>query len=117
MEGTPRLSVLGAEHSQGWVTDREMVPGCARVRTKCTEKTSVDLWGQSGDPSELSGVTGPARGWPGYYTYHKISPFSLIGNFFPISAKTSCGVIYVREAGHPSELDIGSFHVTSHLCT
>ena len=24
----------------GWVTDREVSPGCARVRTKCTEKTS-----------------------------------------------------------------------------
>ena len=31
----------------GWVTDREVAPGCARVRTKCTEKTSIDLWGQS----------------------------------------------------------------------
>ena len=59
--------MLGPEHSQGWVTDRELVPGCARVRTKCAEKTSVDLWGQSGDPSELPGVTGPARGWPGCY--------------------------------------------------
>ena len=50
--------MLGPEHSQGWVTDREVLPGCARVRTKCTEKTSVDLWGQSGDPNELPGVTG-----------------------------------------------------------
>ena len=31
----------------GWVTDREVAPGCARVRTKCAEKTSIDLWGQS----------------------------------------------------------------------
>ncbi|TVU49074.1 hypothetical protein EJB05_00365, partial [Eragrostis curvula] len=31
----------------GWVTDREVVPGCARVRTKCAEKTGVGLWGQS----------------------------------------------------------------------
>src|SRR5215216_6234894 len=31
----------------GWVTDREVAPGCARVRTKCTENTSIDLWGQS----------------------------------------------------------------------
>ena len=31
----------------GWVTDREVGPGCARVRTKCAEKTSIDLWGQS----------------------------------------------------------------------
>ena len=23
----------------------EVVPGCARVRTKCVEKTSVGLWG------------------------------------------------------------------------
>jgi len=29
----------------GCVTDREVVPGCARVRTKCAEKTSVGLWG------------------------------------------------------------------------
>jgi len=27
------------------VTDREVVLGCARVRTKCAEKTSVGLWG------------------------------------------------------------------------
>ena len=31
----------------GWVTDWEVAPGCARVRTKCAEKTSIDLWGQS----------------------------------------------------------------------
>ena len=37
---TPRLSVLGLER---WVTDREVLPGCARVRTKCVEKTSVGL--------------------------------------------------------------------------
>ena len=35
--------------------------GCARVRTKCVEKTNVGLWGQSRDPRELPGVTGPAR--------------------------------------------------------
>ena len=28
----------------GWVTDPEVAPGCARVRTKCAEKTSIDLW-------------------------------------------------------------------------
>jgi hypothetical protein len=44
------------------VTDREVYPGCARVRTKCTEKTSVGLWGQSRDPRELPGVTGPGHG-------------------------------------------------------
>ena len=27
----------------GWVTDREVAPGCARVRTKCAEKTSIDM--------------------------------------------------------------------------
>ena len=27
----------------GWVTDREVIPGCARVRTKCAEKTCVGL--------------------------------------------------------------------------
>ena len=31
----------------GWVIDREVAPGCVRVRTKCAEKTSIDLWGQS----------------------------------------------------------------------
>ena len=50
---------------QGWVTDRELVPGCARVRTKCAEKTSVDLWGQSRDPRELPGVTAAGPGWVG----------------------------------------------------
>jgi hypothetical protein len=44
------------------VTDREVVPGCAQVRTKCTKKTSVGLWGQSRDPRELPGVTGPSHG-------------------------------------------------------
>jgi hypothetical protein len=47
------------------VTDREVVPGCARVRTKCTEKTSIGLWGQSRDPRELPGVTGPGHGVAG----------------------------------------------------
>jgi hypothetical protein len=36
LERTPKLSVLGLER---WVTDREVRPGCARVRTKCAEKT------------------------------------------------------------------------------
>ena len=31
----------------GWVTDQEVAPGCARVRTKCAEKTSINLWGHS----------------------------------------------------------------------
>ena len=26
------------------MTDRKVVPGCARVRTKCVEKTGVGLW-------------------------------------------------------------------------
>jgi hypothetical protein len=43
------------------VTDREVVPGCTRVRTKCAEKTSVGMWGQSIDPRELPGVTGPGH--------------------------------------------------------
>jgi hypothetical protein len=43
------------------VTDREVVPGCTRVRRKCAEKTSVGLWGQSIDPRELLGVTGPGH--------------------------------------------------------
>jgi hypothetical protein len=32
------------------------------VRTKCIEKTSVGLWGQSKYPRELSGVTGSSHG-------------------------------------------------------
>jgi hypothetical protein len=52
------------------VTDREVDPGCARVRTKCAEKTSVGLWGQSRDPIELPGVTGPAREWLGCHIGH-----------------------------------------------
>jgi hypothetical protein len=44
------------------VIDREVVPRCAQVRTKCTEKTSVGLWGQSRDPRELPGVTGLSHG-------------------------------------------------------
>ena len=43
----------------GWVTDREVGTGCARVRTKCAEKTSVGLWGQSRYPIKLPGVTPP----------------------------------------------------------
>ena len=31
------------KYSWGWVTDREVIPGCARVRTKCAEKTCVGL--------------------------------------------------------------------------
>ena len=27
----------------GWVTDRKVIPGCARVRTKCAEKICVGL--------------------------------------------------------------------------
>jgi hypothetical protein len=44
------------------VTDREVLPGCAQVRTKCAEKTSVGLWGQSINLRELPGVTGPSHG-------------------------------------------------------
>jgi hypothetical protein len=40
LERTLKLSVLGLER---WVTDREILPGCARVRTKCVEKTCVGL--------------------------------------------------------------------------
>ena len=29
----------------GWVIDRKVIPGCARLRTKCAEKTSVGMWG------------------------------------------------------------------------
>jgi hypothetical protein len=40
LERTPKLSVLGLER---WVTDPEVLSGCARVRTKCAEKTCVGL--------------------------------------------------------------------------
>jgi hypothetical protein len=40
LQRTPKLSVLGLER---WVTNRKVLPGCARVRTKCTEKTCVGL--------------------------------------------------------------------------
>ena len=49
------------------MTDREVLPGCARVRTKCAGKTSVGLWGQSRDPRELSGVTTAGPEWSGCY--------------------------------------------------
>ena len=37
--------MLGPEQFGGWVTDREVIPGCARVMTKCAEKTCVDVSG------------------------------------------------------------------------
>ena len=49
------------------MTDQEVLFECARVRTKCAEKTSVGLWGQSRDSRKLPGVTGPARGWVGVF--------------------------------------------------
>jgi hypothetical protein len=57
------------------VTDREVIPGCARVRTKCAEKTSVGLWGQSRDLRELPGVTGPSHGVVG--VLHLVSELTL----------------------------------------
>ena len=47
------------------MTDREVLSGCSRVRTKCAEKTSVGLWGQSRDPRELPGITGAGPGVAG----------------------------------------------------
>jgi hypothetical protein len=61
------------------VTDREVVPGCARVRTKCAEKTSVGLWGQSRDPRELPGITSPTMGWLGCYSRSIGLQFSSYG--------------------------------------
>ena len=43
LQRTPRLSVLGPKKFGDGVTDREVLPGCARVRTKCAEKTGVGL--------------------------------------------------------------------------
>jgi hypothetical protein len=40
LERTPKLSVLGLDR---WVTDREVLSGYSRVRTKCAEKTCVGL--------------------------------------------------------------------------
>jgi hypothetical protein len=53
LQRTPRLSVLGMER---WVSDQEILTRCARVRTKCAEKTCVGFWGHSWGPKELSGV-------------------------------------------------------------
>src|SRR4051812_27680962 len=50
----------------GWVTDREIVPGCARVRTKCVGKTSVGLWGQS---RSRQAYAENRWVWPGRYKY------------------------------------------------
>jgi hypothetical protein len=58
------------------VTDREVDPECARVRTKCAEKTSVGLWGQSRHPRELPGVTGPNHGVVG--VLHLVSEPTLV---------------------------------------
>ena len=44
------------------MTDREVLLGCTQVRTKCTEKISVGLWGQSRDPRELPDVTSVGPG-------------------------------------------------------
>jgi hypothetical protein len=44
--------------------------------TKCTEKTSVGLWGQSRDPRELPGVTGPSHGVAG--VLHLIAELTLV---------------------------------------
>ena len=46
--GSPFGQNSKVKHAQlavvsGWVTDREVAPGCARVRTKCAKKTSIDL--------------------------------------------------------------------------
>ena len=50
--GSPFGQNSKVKHAQlgvvsGWVTDQEVAPGCARVRTKCAEKTSIDMRGQS----------------------------------------------------------------------
>jgi hypothetical protein len=58
---TPKLSVLDLER---WVTDQEVLPGCACVRTKCV----VGLWEYSWGPRELPGVGGPDLGEAGRYT-------------------------------------------------
>jgi hypothetical protein len=57
------------------VTDREVVPGCAQVRIKYAEKTSVGLWGYSRDPRELPGVTGPCHKEAG--VLHLVSELTL----------------------------------------
>ena len=61
------------------MTDRELLPGCARVRTKCAGKTSVGLWGQSRDPRELPGVTTTGPEWPGCYKWYQSRPSRFHG--------------------------------------
>ena len=58
------------------MTDREVLAGCARVRTKCAEKTSVGLWSQSRDPRELPGITGAGSGvaWVLHRSIARLSP-------------------------------------------
>lgn len=46
LQRSSRLSMLGREVIWRWVTNREVLPRCAWLRTKCAEKTSVGLWGQ-----------------------------------------------------------------------
>jgi hypothetical protein len=58
--------VLGLEQL---VTIREVLPGCAWVRTKCAGKTCVGLWGYSWGPRELPGVGGPGLGEAGRYRF------------------------------------------------
>ena len=57
------------------MTNREVLPGCARVRTKCAGKTSVGLWGRG--PRELPGVNARTRGVVG--VLHLVSEPTLAG--------------------------------------
>ena len=61
------------------MTDRKVLPGCARVRTKCAEKTSVGLWGQSKDPRGLPcvGTAGPVVA--GCYKWYQSRPSRFHG--------------------------------------
>ena len=48
--------MLGLER---WVTDREVLPGCARVRTKCAERPMLVCEGSLYPREKLPDVSGP----------------------------------------------------------
>jgi hypothetical protein len=66
--GSPSLK--NSKVKRAWLgaaTDRQVLPGCAWVRTKCAGKTYVGLWGYSWGPRELTGVGRSGLGEAGHY--------------------------------------------------
>jgi len=53
------------------VTDREVLPGCARVRTKCAEKTKCWSVGTDYILEKLPDVSGPLLVEAGCYIDHR----------------------------------------------